>query len=92
MPSAGFINESFRIAETRTQEETISAVVDYIRHQAALEPTHNLFISSNHKAGYPRSLKANGARDALYQLADKLEKDWQTIVLPRSAHKKVAEP
>ena len=72
MPSAGFINESFRIAETRTQEETISAVVDYIRHQAA---------------GYAllRSLKANGARDVLYQLADKLEKDWQTIVLPRAA-------
>lgn len=59
--------------ETVTKGLAARAIVDWLRHQAS---------------GYAllRSVKANGARDALYSAAAKLEKDWQEIVLPRTTH------
>jgi hypothetical protein len=56
---------------------TVAAIVDYLRHQAS---------------GYAllRSVKADAARDALYQVAERLEKDWQTVVLPRRSEPKVS--
>jgi hypothetical protein len=58
--------------ERDIQQKTIAAVVDYLRHCAS---------------GYAlmRSVKANGARDALYGVAEKLEKSWQEVVLPRTS-------
>lgn len=46
------------------QEHAVRAVVDYLRHVAS---------------GYAimRSIKANGARDALHGVAGKLEKDYR---------------
>lgn len=63
------------VEESECQEKTVAAVVEYLRHIAS---------------GYAlmRSIKANGARDAVYGLAEKLEKDWKTIVLPRTTHPK----
>ncbi len=54
------------------RQEAIAGVVDYLRHVAS---------------GYAlmRSIKANGARDALYGVADKLEKDWKAALGSRVA-------
>lgn len=61
-----------RERDTVAREGTITAVVDYLRHTAS---------------GYAlmRSIKANGARDALYGIADKLEKDWRSVLGSRVA-------
>ncbi len=67
----GFLANSMRRHEERVQDETVSAIVDYLRHVAS---------------GYSlmRSVKANGARDALYGVAEKLERDWRQVVPPRT--------
>ena len=54
----------------RVEEETIMAIVDYLRHLAS---------------GYAlmRSVKANAISSALHQIASGLEKNWRSVVLPR---------
>jgi hypothetical protein len=51
-------------------EKTVEAIVDYLRHVAS---------------GYAlmRSVRANGAKDALYGVADKLEKNGREVLGPR---------
>lgn len=53
--------------ESENEERTINAVVGYLRHLAG---------------GYAlvRSIKSNGARDALYAVASKLEKDYRSCL------------
>jgi hypothetical protein len=56
------------------EKKAIEAVVDYLRHVAS---------------GFAlmRSVKANGARDALYSVAAKLEKDYRACLGSRLAER-----
>lgn len=63
----------------RVRSETVTAIVDYLRYTAS---------------GYAlmRSIKMNGASEALYGIAEKLEKNWQSVVLPRVSPMKAGDP
>jgi hypothetical protein len=68
---AALLAEVRREARREALDAAIEAVLNCLRHTAS---------------GYAllRTMRANGARDALYRMAEKLERDWGTIVRSRT--------
>ena len=73
--SPEFLASAFYAANERVQEETVTAIVTYLRHAAS-------------GYGGVRTSKAHGAAEALYSVAKKLEKDWRSVVLQRETRKR----